>query len=123
MTLTDSHRRASPLRPRIVLETPAEQISWAQLVLAAARSAEWPESGGKRIAEVMDDLWLALDMADALDGDQVHPAAEYPELEDEPRAKQLAMSRMAEEVTERADELIRLFPAAAVRSDHPGPAE
>jgi hypothetical protein len=114
MTLTDSHRRTSAGRDRIFRETPAEQISWAQLVLATARSAEWPESGGKHIATVMEDLWLALDMADALDGDKVHPAAEYPELEDEPRAKQLAMTMLAEEVKDWADELIRLFPAAAV---------
>jgi hypothetical protein len=114
MTLTDSHRRTSAVRRQILPQTPAEQISWAQMVLSTARSAQWPESGGKRIAEVMEDLWLALEMADALDAGKVHPAAEYPELEDEPRAKQLAMTRAAEEVREWAAELIRLFPAAAL---------
>jgi hypothetical protein len=92
----------------------AEQISWGRRALASAKAAEWPESGGKRIAEVMDELWFALGIADAIEAAQVHPAAEYPELADEPQAGRLAMELAADEVTGWAQELIQLFPAAAV---------
>jgi hypothetical protein len=96
-------------------DSPARQISWGRLALASAKAAEWPESGGKRIAEVMDELWFALDIAEAIANNQVHPAAEYPELADEPHAGRLALELAAGEVTGWAEELIRLFPAAAVR--------
>jgi hypothetical protein len=95
-------------------DSPAGQISWGKLALASAQVAEWPESGGKRIAEVMEELWFALDIAEAIETNQVLPAAEYPELADEPQAGRLALELAADEVMGWAEELIRLFPAAAV---------
>jgi hypothetical protein len=103
----------------LTLDIPAEQISWGQMVLAsaehAARAGHWPEEGGKPVADAMEQLWFHLGIADAIGRDQINPAAEYPELADEPWAKHLAMARAAEEVAECAEELIRLFPAAAMR--------
>ena len=96
--------------------SPAEQITWGKLALAGAKAAEWPESGGKRIAEVMDELWFALDIAEAIETNQVLPAVEYPELAGEPQAGRLALERAADEVAGWAEELIRLFPAAAAAS-------
>jgi hypothetical protein len=98
---------------RRIHDSPAEQIAWARRALASAKSAEWPEAGGKLIAEVMEELWFALDIAEAIEKNEVHPAAEYPELADEPQAGRLAMERAADEVAGWAEELIRLFPAAA----------
>ena len=101
----------------ITPETPAEQISYGWMVLENARKAAVtspPESGGARIARLMDDLDFALDLADCLERDLIHPASEYPELAGEPEDKWLAMQRIAEEVQEWAGEVLRLFPGAAV---------
>ena len=96
----------------ITPELPAERIEYGRMVLARAKAAIWPEEGGKDIAAAMEDLWLALDIAEAIEADLVHPASQYPELTGDDKKE--AMQRIAGEVQEWAEELVRLFPAAAV---------
>ena len=94
--------------------TTAEQETidrgWA--VHRRACRAEWPEQGGRDIAVTLTDLHDALDLYGFILNGIIHPASEWPELENEPEAFDLALRKAAQDVGEWADEMVRLLPVS-----------
>jgi hypothetical protein len=88
-----------------------ETIDRGWAVHRRACQSEWPPNGGRVIARTLTDLHDALDLYGSLRDGITLPAAEWPDLEDEPEATALALGRAAEDAGEWADELVRLLPA------------
>ena len=97
--------------PTITAEQEAITRGWA--VHRRACQAEWPEQGGRAIAVTLTDLHDALDLYSLILNGIIHPAWEWPELENEPEAFDLALKKAAQDVGEWADEMVRLLPASS----------
>ena len=95
----------------VIAEQRAIDRGWA--IHRRAGMAEWPEKDCGVIGRTLADLREALDMYGSILNEEIHPASEWPELEDDPEALASALGKAAQDVTEWADELARVLPAAA----------
>jgi hypothetical protein len=78
-----------------------------------ALQAEWPDGDRRVIGRMATDLREALDLYGAILSEEIHPASEWPELEDDPEAYASALGKASQDVTGWANELVRVLPAAA----------
>ncbi len=101
----------------IVPETAADKYACGTLAYASAASPVWPASVRRHASAETGALLDALEIYEALERDQIHPATEYDDLAGHPEAKHEALERAAQAVQDRTDELTRAFPGCALADE------
>ena len=99
----------------ITPETAADKYACGTLAYIGATSPVWPASVRRAASGETIALLDALEVYEALERDQIHPASEYDDLAGHPEAKHEALERAGQAVQDRADELTRMFPACALQ--------
>lgn len=92
-------------------ETAADKYITGYLVYAVSVDPQWPASVRDATAGERGALRDALELYEALERDQIHPAAEYPDLAGHPEAKHEALELAGQAIHDLRAELIRVFPA------------
>ena len=98
----------------ITPETPADKYACGTLAYAAAVSPVWPASVRRAATAETGALLDALEIYEAIERNQIHPASEYDDLAGHPEAKHEALGRAADAIADLTAELVRVFPACAI---------
>jgi hypothetical protein len=77
-----------------------------------AKLITWPEAGSRAVAEALTDLHDALDFYVAILGEEIHPAAAFPVVVDDPEPLTEALRLAAADVETETAELIRMIAGA-----------
>ena len=101
----------------IIPETAADKYTCGTLAYATAASPMWPGSVRRHAHAEASALLDALETYEAIERDHLHPASEYDDLAGHPEAKHEALERAGQAVEDLTDELVRVFPACALREE------
>ena len=101
----------------ITPETPADKYTCGTLAYAAAVSPVWPASVRRAATAKTGALLDALEIYEAIERNQIHPASEYDDLAGHPEAKHEALERAGQAVQDLTAELVGVFPACAIVAD------